>query len=286
MSTPPTDITVATLLEPAARRRLDAAAQGRFAARHADSVRAVIRVVRERPVDAILVSPACLEETDIRSVEELVNRFPGVPTVAVVSEHGRRSSERLLALGATGVRDMLDLTGRDGWERLRSLLSHPATPTAGEILAVVLPALGDPSPDCRAFFQLLVRLAPSTPTVRALTRRLGVENSTFVSRFVRAALPSPKRYLALIRLVHAAKLFEAPGLSVADVAHRLEFSSAQSLGRHVRTSVGVTATEFRRRYSFVRMTEEFVARLIVPYRPALVAFQPLGEGVGTFGRRW
>lgn len=280
------DITVATLLEPSARRRVDLAAQGRFAAQHADSLRGVMRVVRERPVDAVLVSPACLTGDDIRSVEELVTRFPSVPTVAVVSEHGRHSSERLLALGATGVRDMLDLSGRDGWERLRALLGHPTTPTAAEILAVVLPALGEPSPDCRTFFQLLVRLAPSAPTVRGFAQRLGIRGSTFVSRFVRADLPSPKRYLAMVRLVHAAKLFESPGLSVADVAHRLEFSSAQSLGRHVRTTVGLTATEFRQRFSFAQMTDEFVARLIAPYRPTFVAFQPLGEGVGTFGRHW
>lgn len=286
MVTSESGITVATLLEPAARRRLDAASDGRFAARHADSVRGVIRVVRERPVDAILVSPSCLEGRDLRSVEELMHRFPGVPTVAVVCEHDQRASERLLALGATGVREMLDLTGREGWQRLRALLAHPSTPTAGEILAVVLPALGEPSPECRAFFQLVVRLAPSTPTVRGFARRLGIETSTFVSRFVRANLPSPKRYLAMARLAHAAKLFEAPGLSIADVAYRLEFSSAQSLGRHVRTTVGMTATEFRRRYSFGRLTEEFVARLIVPYRAAFVTFQPLGKGVGTFGQPW
>lgn len=284
MEQPP--VMVATLMEPAARRRLDAAADGRFAARHADSMRGVLRVVRERPVNAILVSPACLRHDDLGSVGELVQRFPGVPTVAVISEHGRRASERLLALGATGVRDILDLTARDGWERLRALLAHPTSPAAGEILRTVLPALGNASPATRTFFELLARLAPSTPTVRAFGRRLGLRTSTFVSRFVRARLPSPKCYLSMMRLVHSGKLFEASGLSVTDVAHRLEFSSPQSLGRHIRSTMGVTATEFRRRYPFARMIDEFVARLVVPYRSAFVTFQPLGEGVGTLGQRW
>ena len=44
----------------------------------------------------------------------------------------------------------------------------------------------------------MIRLAPDTPTVRNLARRLGVRPSTLMSRFARADLPSPKSYLAAI----------------------------------------------------------------------------------------
>ena len=60
-----------------------------------------------------------------------------------------------------------------------------------------------------------------------------------MSRFARAGLPSPKNYLAAIRLLHAAFLFETAGLSVADVAYRLEYSSPQSFGRHLRAMLGL-----------------------------------------------
>ena len=65
----------------------------------------------------------------------------------------------------------------------------------------------------------------------------------FLSRFLRAALPSPKRYLAATRLLYAAALLEIPGFSVADAAYRLEYSSPQSFGRHVRAILGATASE-------------------------------------------
>lgn len=286
MFDPPPRATVATLVDPAERRRLDAASHGTFAACHADSVRQVIRVVRERPVQLVLVSPARLKGEQLAAVGDLVRRFPGVSTVAVVSRHEPQVSERLLALGAHGVRRMVDLSGRRGWEQLRALMGHPTTPVAAAILTRVMPELGDASPSCCSFFQVLARIAPGTPSVRALCRRLGAPPSTFMSRFVRARLPSPKQYLATVRLVYTAHLLEHPGLSVADVAHRLEFSSPQSLGRHLRSVLGVTATEFRRRYTFDRLLGEFIARLVVPYRAAFRTFHPFGDGVRTLGHGW
>ena len=84
----------------------------------------------------------------------------------------------------------------------------------------------------------MIRLAPDVPTVTALSAQLSVRPSTLMSRFARAGLPSPKNYLAAIRLLHAAYLFETAGLSVADVAYRLEYSSPQSFGRHLRAMLG------------------------------------------------
>ena len=66
-----------------------------------------------------------------------------------------------------------------------------------------------------------------------------------MSRFYRAGLPSPKSYLAGVRVLHAAYLFQNLGLSVADVAYRLDYSSPQSFSRHVNAMLGVTAGEFR-----------------------------------------
>jgi AraC-like DNA-binding protein len=96
-----------------------------------------------------------------------------------------------------------------------------------------------------------------------------------MSRFARAGLPSPKNYLSAVRLLHAAYLFEAGGLSVADVAYRLEYSSPQSFGRHLRAMLGVTALEFRRRFPFPLALERFVALMVEPYREAWRDFHPV-----------
>jgi AraC-like DNA-binding protein len=278
-------MTIATVLTPADRPRLDAAAGDRIATIHANSVADAIRAVRERPVDAVLLSAEYVPKEHVPTVASLVRRFPAVPAVAVVSRHDAGSSERLLDLGASGVRRVLDLSQRDGWARLRELLAHPASPVSAAILARVLPELDGAPEDCRICFQSFIRLAPGAPTVRALCRQLGVRPSTFMSRFFRAGLPSPKRYLARLRLVYVAALLETSGLSVADVAYRLEYSSPQSFGRHLRAVTGLTASAFRRGTTFAAALEMFVDHLIVPFRATLRAFHPLNcDGVVALGR--
>lgn len=277
---------VATVMEPGDRPRFDAAADGQFVTLHADSVGEVLRAVRERSVHAVLVSPRYVDAEQLDRVTRLVQAFPGVPTLAVVSRHDPAVSERLLELGARGVRRLVDLSGRDGWRRLRELVSHPATPLAAHILAVVLPALGDPTPESRRFFEVTIRIAPGITTVRALARRLGVNPSTFMSRFFRARLPSPKRYLAATRLVFAAGLLERRRCSIADVTHQLEYSSPQSFCRHVRSLLGVTAGEFRRRYTFDRALTEYTERLVAPFRSTFAVFHPLEQWAGDHGHFW
>jgi AraC-like DNA-binding protein len=276
---------VATVVEPAERRRLDAAADGRFETIHAESVSDVIRAVRERPVGAVLLSAGYLPRDQVSKVASLVRGFPAVPAVALVARHDARSSERLLDLGASGVRRVVDLSERDGWRRLREVVAHPATPLSAAILAAVMPDLEGAPEDCRLCFQSLIRLAPGTGTVRAFCRRVGVRPSTLMSRFFRARLPSPKRYLSGLRLVYVAALLEVRGLSVADVAYRLEYSSPQSFGRHLRGLTGLTASEYRRRMSFARSIEVFRAALVVPYRAVFRHFHPLNnDGVVALGQ--
>ena len=72
-----TPTTVATILEPAERSRLDAAAQGTFAAYHAKNVGEALRVLREKPVRTVLVSPRYVTHNDLARVGQLVRGFPG-----------------------------------------------------------------------------------------------------------------------------------------------------------------------------------------------------------------
>lgn len=276
--------TVATVLEPAVRPRLDAAAQGYFAAVHADTLPDAIRAVRERPVHAVLLSPGVIPAEQLREVDALVRGFPGVPAVAVLTKHDPASAQRLLELGACGVRRLVDLSVREGWRRLRDLVAQPISPTAALILGAVMPALGDVPPDCHRFFEVIVRLGPRLPSVRAVARYFQVRPSTFMSRFFRSGLPSPKRYLGAMRLVHAAALLEVNGLSITDVAYRLEYSSPQSFGRHIRTVVGLTAGEFRARYTLNVALEDYTKQLIVPFRAVFRTFHPLDNWVAETGQ--
>jgi len=271
-------VTVCTVLPPPERARLDAAGDGCFATLHADSFHDVLNTARRQRIDALVISVHRCGGVELPVVARFVREFPAIPAVALVSRHDSDATETLLRLGATGVRAAVDCTEPGGWRRLRDLVGHPASPAAARILADVLPVLGDASDDARLFFEALTRLAPVLTSVRGLARHLRVGPSTLMSRFYRAGLPSPKSYLAGVRLLHAAYLFQNPGLTVADVAYRLDYSSPQSFSRHLKAMLGVTAGEFRHRFPFDVALNRFVDLLIAPYREALRALHPLNAG--------
>jgi AraC-like DNA-binding protein len=276
-------VTVCTVLPQDERPRVEAAGDGCFATLHAESVSEALVAARRGRVDAMLISVHYCRDEALPAVARLVRDFPMIPAVALVSRRDPRAGETLLQLGAQGVRAAIDCTDPSGWRRLRDLVARPASPITARVLERLLPALQSATAEGRLFFEALARLAPVLPTVRSVSRHLRHRPSTLMSRFYRAGLPSPKSYLAAMRLVHAAYLLESPGLSVADVAYRLDYSSPQSFGRHLRAMLGMSAGEFRSRFPFEVALARYVDLLITPYREALRTFRPLNAGLWDQG---
>jgi AraC-like DNA-binding protein len=272
---------VATILSPGERARVDAAGEGLYRAIHRDSVDDVIRDLREQRASAVLVSVTRCDERAAAHMGRLVREFPRVPAVALLTQLEPSTPRTVLSLGQSGVRALIDVRQPAGWRELRDVL---LADRAGDIERLALGQLaldliGAPE-DCWRFFEVLFRGMPRAATVRALAARLDVIPSTLMSRFFRARLPPPKRYLASARLVQAARLFENPGLSVANIADHLEYSSPQSFGRHVRTMLGMTAVAFRQRYDGEGMLQRFREELVLPYLMVLRRFNPLSAPLG------
>lgn len=274
----PTTPTVAAVLAPAERLRVDAASGGSFAVVHRDSVRDAIRVVRERGVDAMLVSLNRCAGDAAPLLEQFTRAFPAVPTIALMTDRAPGHAEALLRLGATGVRQVVDASDASGWRRLREVLAAPPTERASAILAPVHRVLGSTGAGVRRFWDELVRTAPTTTTIRQLALRLEVTPSTLVSRFARTGLPSPKDHLVAVRLCYAARLFDEGDLTIGDVAYRLEYASPQSFGRHLRSVMGITPSEFRTRFPFSMTLERFLDRLVRPHVATWRGFNPLAPG--------
>ena len=271
---------VTTILMPAERVRVDAAGEGHYTTLHRDSVDDVIRDLKEKRAAAVLVSVARCGLRDATQVATLVREFPRVPTVALLSDLEANAPGAVLTLGRSGVQTLVDVRQPSGWRRLRDvLLADQSSDISRLALAQLSLDLTGAHPDCRQFFEMLFRLPSGVGTVRSLARYLGVIPSTLMSRFFRAKLPAPKRYLAMTRLIQAAQLFENSGLSVANVANQLDYSSPQSFGRHVRGLIHLTAVEFRQKYDGEGMLQRFREDLILPYLPCLRTFAPLSVGL-------
>jgi AraC-like DNA-binding protein len=267
---------VTTILTPAERIRVDAAGQGLYTALHRDSIEDVLRDLKEHRAAAVLVSVNCCSSRDATRVAMLVREFPRVPTVALLTDLATAVPTAMLTLGRSGIQTLVDVRESAGWRRLRDVLLADQSRDINRLaLAQLSVDLTGAHPECWQFFEVLFTLPSGTGTIRSLSRHLGVIPSTLMSRFFRAHLPAPKRYLAMARLVRAAQLFENPGLSISNVANRLDYSSPQSFSRHLRGLIQLTAVEFRQRYDGEGMLQRFRADLVIPFLSRLRSFTPL-----------
>jgi len=267
---------IATMLTPTERIRVDAAGEGSYHALHRDTVAEVVQDLKCNRASAVLVSVARCDSASRTSVAAMVREFPRVPTVALLTQLDRTTPNAMLSLGATGLRQVVDVREAEGWRELRGYLaSAGGDDIQRQALSQLAVDLSGVSQDCWLFFEALFDASPRVATVRVLAERLGVLPSTLMSRFFRAELPAPKQYLCMARLVRAARLFENPGFSVANVANHLDYSSPQSFGRHVRMLMQLTAVQFRDRYDGEGMFDHFRHTLVLPYLSRLRALHPL-----------
>jgi AraC-like DNA-binding protein len=229
---------------------------------------------------AVLVSVARCDSAARARVEMMVREFPRVPTVALLSQVEQGTPKTMLLLGQSGVRQLVDVRDASGWRELRTLLLGTQIDSMQRrALSQLAVDLSGASADCWRFFEGLFTAPPHVVTVRALSQHLQVLPSTLMSRFFRAGLPAPKRYLAMARLVRAARLFENPGFSVANIANHLDYSSPQSFGRHIRNLLNMTAIQFRRQFDGAAMLLHFRESLVLPYLDALRQLKPLSTTV-------
>ena len=288
----------ATLLAARERQQVAAAGGDSMALIHCETLAAVASECVTGRADAVLLSVAQLTAADFPALARLVGHFPGTPVAGLIGGDATHASAvtGALLLGRAGIQTVLDCRTREGWDALRSTFSPRNVPDSF-LRACVTCVLSDlragndsvtsgnrtaeqgrgedaPCPSGLVRF-FVTTFAPDVSCAKVLAYRLGVLPSTLMSRFFRAGLPSPKRYIALARLVWAARLGEAPGLSLSNIASQLDASSPQSFHRTVRTLTGRSASEFRRTMTGATMLEQYRAMLVAPYRDALRCFDPL-----------
>jgi AraC-like DNA-binding protein len=269
---------VVTFVTPAEQQRVDALTGRGCVTVHRENLEQVLTDLRTHAVSAVIVSVSRYQQQYAPSVARLVREFPRVPAVALLSAYETRSSAALLSLGEHGVRTLVDTRDPAGWRELRSLVNAE---TPGSIDNLAIRTLRNDLATARSssvrFFDTLFTVPRSMTTVQEFSRYIGVVPTTLMSRFYRAGIPAPKKYLATARLVRAAHLLENPGSSITQVSFLMEYSSPQSFSRHVTGILHIGAAEFRRRYSGEQMLEHMRHALVLPYKEQLQQFDPFAS---------
>ena len=285
---------VVTWLTPRERQRVDAAGGAYFSTMHRDTLAGVRADLTAGSAEAALVSAALITAADVPVLTALVRGLPGCTVVGMVADADEaRALAGTLSFGHAGLSQVVDARVPSGWQALRAAFAPGHLPRAfqRDALTAVLSDLGAPGANGNEdiptgslrFFRAI--FSPRVTSAKLLAADLGVCPSTLMSRFFRAGLPSPKRYVATARLVWAAHLAESQALSIRAIALRLDASSPQSFGRTVRMMTGMTAAQFRTAFTGAAMLDQFRATLIAPHRDTLRAFDPLTDGSIVRARR-
>jgi len=270
-------VPVSTILTPAERSAVDAAGHGLYRTMHRSTLDEVRRDLRDQSANVVLLSLACCSPRDAIRMAAILREHPRTPVMGLVTNAERVHPQSLLSLGRSGMRIVIDARESSGWHLLRETVAtvERGAFTIESVMADLrlrLIAAGD---DCLELLELFFTSRPPIHTVRQLAVQLHLHPGTLMSRFLRAGLPSLKRYLDLANLVRAAQRLEDPRRSIADVATNLDYSSPQSFGRHVQLVLGLTASGFRERYDCEGMYRRFCDDLVTPVLPQLCRFRPL-----------
>lgn len=266
---------VVTFVTPAERQRVDAVTGAQCTTVHRENLEQVIDDLRSQPVSAVIVSVSRYRQQYAPSMARLVREFPRVPAVALLTAYETRSSAALLSLGEHGVRTLVDARDPAGWRELRTIVSSGAQVTIDNLaIRTLRNDLAGANDACVRFFDTLFTVPRSMTTVQELARYIGVMPTTLMSRFCRQGIPTPKKYLAVARLVRAAHLLENPGSSITHVSFLMEYSSPQSFSRHVSGLLKMGAAEFRSRFTGETMLDYMRQWLVFPYREQLQQFDP------------
>lgn len=265
---------IVTVVSTAMQSRLDVALGELVRPVHVASIAAALTVVREQPVGAVLLGQDSVASDAVVTVGKLANTCGGA-VIVVTGGWSPKLPQSLLTFGRQGVRETVDIGNRAGLSRLRDLVTRPEWELANRIDKTFEPNLTDATQEMRAFLHHLIHVAPVVCTIRKLASGMGIHQSSLTSRFYRARLPSPKKYLALVRLLYAAGVLEDVRVSAAQASRRLNYSSPQSFMRHVREQLGVSVHDFRERYSFTELASHVSFHTLSEHHETLRWFRPM-----------
>lgn len=86
-------------------------------------------------------------------------------------------------------------------------------------------------------------------TVATLARRASMSARTFARRFVEETGTTPMQWVTDQRVLYARRLLEESDLEIDRVAERAGFGTAALLRHHFRRVIGVTPSDYRRRFA-------------------------------------
>jgi AraC-like DNA-binding protein len=220
----------------------------------ADSWKELHRIVRRRPVAAVVTDLRAESRKDgVLRVFRFSERFPLTPLVA----WGELDGRELYRLGKAGASDVVISGDADD----PSLVSGVLQSVLGQRLSVTLEErLGARlAPQALAIVKYASDHVPSHIQVPELAQAFEMSVSTLERRCERWGLPTPGRLLLWLRVLYGLRWLLEPGRSVESVAFQLGYSSGAAFRRAIKATIGGRPSPLRNPRGFERALDKFVS---------------------------
>lgn len=212
------------------------------------------------PTTVAIVDPSLGSEDGSPSPElrSFVAEFPWLPVIATV-EGAPAQLDHLLTLGRWGVSEVIVRGMEDTPAGVRRAVRFAQGKVLQGVLEEILPA----------YFSGRVRriLFAAAEAIGAgghapdLAAALGVTETTVMRRCERLRLPPPRRLLAWVRVILAARLLDQPGRTGQSVAAACGYATEVGLRRVLQNLLGMGVTELRSRGALDTAARAFLREL-------------------------
>lgn len=212
--------------------------------------------------DALILAPVDARgRTAVATIERVVRDWPetGVVVFCPASMQDAQDAPPARALVLAGAHELV-------YEGVHPTAGHLAVAVENARRYVAATSVSErmeplvPVP-ARSMVHAVLAQPERVTSVDELARSLGVHRKTLFNRCERARFVQPGELIMWCRLAMAARLLDRSGATIESIALTLGFPSHTALRNRVKSYLGCTATEARRRGALALVLETMRARL-------------------------
>ncbi|MBV9772311.1 MAG: AraC family transcriptional regulator [Gemmatimonadetes bacterium] len=223
--------------------------------------RSLRETARDAAPTAVAIVDPCAESRDGNPCLELktfLAEFSWLPVIAAVGGTPAQL-DHLLTLGRWGVSEVIVRGMEDTPAGIRRAVRFAQGKVLQAVLEEILPAYL--SGRVRRILFAAAEAIGSGGHAPDLAASLGVTETTVMRRCERLRLPPPRRVLAWVRVILAARLLDQPGRTSQSVASACGYATEAGLRRVLQNFLGMGVTELRSRGALDTAARAFLHEL-------------------------
>jgi AraC-like DNA-binding protein len=205
-----------------------------------------------------------LEDSSSQETEfdELKQRPPALPLIVLLPPPRdiRRTLPLLNAIGALHPRAVLPAGPLGTPDHLRHVLAAPPLSLADAVTSLLMRRGVVSSRTIRREVHRIFELAPETPSIARLARRLYLSRRTLGRHFADAGLPVPSHWLQFARLLHVSINLQNETTAVFRIAARAGYPDGFTMSNQMKRLIGVRPTEVRAKLGWEWVVEAWLTK--------------------------